>query len=68
MSLGLMKAGSDLCLTLPPGVASSASGSTELSLDETDDGVNMKVILVSSADMMMYVMDDCCLVDQRSWL
>ena len=38
MSLGLMKAGSDLCLTLPSGVASSVLGSTELSLDGTDDG------------------------------
>ena len=33
-----MKAGSDLCLTLPWGGASSASGSTELSLDGNDDG------------------------------
>ena len=37
MSLGLMKAGLDLCLTLPSGVASSTSGSTDIALDGTDD-------------------------------
>ena len=31
-------------------------------------GVNMKAIGVSSAGMMMDVMDDCCLVGQRSGL
>ena len=57
MSLGRMKAGSDLCLTLPLHVASSVLGSMELSLDGTDDGVSMKVIWLSSADVMMDVMD-----------
>ena len=38
MSLGWMKVGSDLCHTLPSGVASSVLGSTELCLDGTDDG------------------------------
>ena len=38
MSLGQMKAASDLGRTLPSGVASSVWGSTELSLDGTDDG------------------------------
>ena len=43
MSFGQMKAGSDLCLTLPSGVASSASGSTELFLDGKGDGGEHKV-------------------------
>ena len=42
MSLGQMKAGSDLCLTLPSGVASSVLGYTELSLDGTDNGHEYK--------------------------
>ena len=42
MSLGLTKAGSNLCLTLPLGVASSVLGSTELSLDGTDEGGECK--------------------------
>ena len=38
MSVGQIKAGSDLCLTLPSGVASFVSGTIELSLDGTNDG------------------------------
>ena len=37
-SWGQMKAGSDLCLSLPLGVNSSELGSTGLSLDGKDDG------------------------------
>ena len=36
MSLGQVKAGSDLCLSLSLGVDSSVLGSTELSLDRKD--------------------------------
>ena len=42
MSLGQMKAVSDVCLTLLSGVASSVLGSTELSVDGTDDGGQYK--------------------------